>query len=252
IPSCDTMDKGTIIYILVMCWVLLIYGGITYLFAKKRDYMLLSGFHKRSKEEKEYLEESGYLDALGKLFTITFWIFAITFILGLLPIPYGFEIGISVFLIYLLIGMVCIQRYEVPHKRKKMTWIMSIISGATLLFVIGITAVGYLDNEVTVNEVTFEISGMYGVEWDVADIEMVELLDELPEVNIKTNGFATSNLLKGRFRLEDPYGSGLLFIHKNSDSKVLYVATDDDYVMINKKYANETEDIYEELVRVVE
>ncbi|HLR51438.1 MAG TPA: DUF3784 domain-containing protein [Candidatus Avamphibacillus sp.] len=245
------MDKGKIIYIFVMGWSLLIYGGLTYLIAKKKDYTLISGFNNRSKEEQEYLHESGYLEATGKLLTITFWMFFATFVLGLLPIPFGFGIGIAIFLITLLGGMVWVQRYEVPHKRKKMTWITGSISVGTLLFIITITAVGYMDNDINVSEDMFEITGMYGIEWNTEDIEIVELLDKLPEVHLKTNGFATGNLLKGRFRLEDPYGSGLLFIHKNSDSKVLFVATNDEYVMINKKNANETEEIYEQLITVV-
>src|SRR5690625_7779885 len=83
------MDKGKLIYILTMGWTLIIYGGLTYLVAKKKDYMLLSGFHRRPEEEQEYLHKSGYLDAMGKLLTITFWIFVAVFILGLLPIPFG-------------------------------------------------------------------------------------------------------------------------------------------------------------------
>lgn len=200
---------GKIIYVIAMGWTLIIYGGLTYLFARKKDYSLLSGYSRRPEEEKQYLEESGYLAAMGKLFTITFWLLAVTFVLGLLPISFGFEIGISGFLIWLLSGMVWIQRYEVPDKRKKMTWITGSISVATLVFIVGLTGVGYLDNEVTVNDDTFKISGMYGIEWEVADIEHVELRNDLPKVIMKTNGSAAGNILKGRFKLENLMALGL-------------------------------------------
>lgn len=245
------MNTGTIIYLLLMGWTLIIYGGLTYLFAKKKDYMLLSGFHKRPEEEQEYLKESGYLDAIGKLFTITFWIFAATFILGLLPIPFGFEIGISIFTILLFGGLVWIQRYEVPHKRRKMTWIMGSISGGTLLFIGIIIAVGYIENDINVDEETFEITGMYGVEWDIDAIQHVELLEEMPEVIARTNGISSSNLQKGRFKLEEPYGTGVLFVQRNEDADVLYIATEEEYVMISRD-AEETRDIYEKLMRVWE
>ncbi|MBU5465931.1 DUF3784 domain-containing protein [Virgibacillus sp. MSJ-26] len=246
------MDKGKLIYILTMGWTLVIYGGLTYLFAKKKDYMLLSGFHRRPEEEQEYLQKSGYLDAMGKLLTITFWIFVAVFILGLLPIPYGFELGIGIFLIALLGGMVWVQRYEVPHKRKKKTWITASISGASLLFIIGAIGYGYLDNDVQVNHDTFEITGSYGVEWKIDTIESVKLLDALPKVKMKTNGFAPGNLLKGKFRLEEPYGTGRLFIDKKADTPVLYVATQDDYVMINRKNKNDIDDMYRKLIESIE
>lgn len=246
------MDKGKLIYIFTMGWTLIIYGGLTYLIAKKKDYMLLSGFHRRPEEEQEYLHESGYLDAMGKLLTITFWIFVAVFILGLLPIPFGFELGIGLFLIILLGGLIWVQRYEMPHKRKKMTWITAGISGATLALIIGTIGYGYLNNDVQVNHDTFEITGSYGVEWKIDHIESVELLDALPEVEMKTNGFAAGNLLKGKFRLEEPYGIGRLFIDKKANTPVLYVATKDDYVMVNRAKDNDIKSIYKQLFRVVE
>src|SRR5699024_12884575 len=105
-------------------------------------------------------------------------------------------------LIALLGGMLLVQRYEVPHKRKKKTWITASISGATLLFIIGTIGYGYLDNDVQINHDTFEITGSYGVECKIDTIESVELLDALPEVEMKTNGFSSGNLLNGKLRME--------------------------------------------------
>lgn len=242
------MDTGTIIYIITMGWTLIIFGGLTYLIVKKKEYFLISGFNKRSEEEKVYLQENGYLDAMAKALTISFWIFALTFIVGLLPVPYGFEIGIGIFLIVLLGGMIWVQRYEVPYKRKKAIWTTAIISIVTLGFIIAIFVVGYIDNEIKVNQDIFEITGMYGLELDIDDIEHMTLLDELPEVIMKTNGFATTNLLKGRFQLVEPYGTGTLFIQKRT-KPVLYIQTKDDYVMIARKDANETKELYESLIQ---
>ncbi|HEY4599949.1 MAG TPA: DUF3784 domain-containing protein [Cerasibacillus sp.] len=242
------MDTGTIIYIITMGWTLIIFGGLTYLIVKKKDYFLISGFYKRSEEEKVYLQKSGYLNAMAKAMTISFWIFTLTFIVGLLPIPYGFEIGIGIFLIVLLGGMIWIQRYEVPYRRKRATWTTAIISIVTLGFIIAIFVVGYIDNEIKVNQDIFEITGMYGLELDIDDIEHITLLDELPEVIMKTNGFATTNLLKGRFQLVEPYGTCTLFIQKRTNP-VLYIQTKDDYVMIARKDANETRVLHDLLIQ---
>ncbi|MBS4219901.1 DUF3784 domain-containing protein [Bacillus sp. FJAT-49711] len=245
------MSTGTIIFIIAMGWALIIYGGLTYLIVKKKEYSLISGFLHRSKEEQEYLIQNGYIEALGKILKITFYLFAATFLLGLLPIPYGFETGISLFLVVLLGGLIWMQKFEIPHKRKKMYWITGGIMAVTIGLVGGLIIAGSVDNEVTVNNEIFEVSGMYGIEWSIEEIKSVELLDELPEVIMKSNGFATSGQLKGRFQLEKPYGSGLLFV-SGKNKPYLYVTTKKDYLILNRKNSEDTQNIYEALLKVWE
>lgn len=241
------MSKDTIILIIIMTWTLIIYGGITFLIKKKRDYLLISGFYNRPDEEKEYLKQSGYLEKLGNLFLYTFYLLALAFLLTLFRVPFGAEIGFGSFLIVLLGGLIYLQKFEVPHKRKKLIWIFSSVSITVLLFLGFIFGYGYMTNDITITEDRFEVSGMYGVEWDIDEIEKVELLEELPEVLIRNNGMATTNLLKGKFRLEEPYGKGRLFIRKGK-SPYLYVATKEDYVLINKDSKEEIETIYNQLL----
>lgn len=139
------MSTGKLIYIITMGFTLISFGGITYLFKKKKDFSLLSGYSKRPEEEKQYLQESGYLKAMSNVFFTSFWIILVTFIVGLFPIPWAFEIGMSVFIIYLMIGFIWVQRYEVPHKRKKMYWLSGILSGGTLIFIAVIATLGFIN-----------------------------------------------------------------------------------------------------------
>lgn len=242
------METNTIILIIVMGWALVIYGGLTYLIVKKKEYSLISGFLNRPKDEQEFLKENGYIEALGKVFKITFYLFVATFLLALLPIPYGFEIGIAIFLIVLMGGIIWVQKFEVPKKRKKMYWISSVIAIVTIGIVGGLTIAGFTDNEITVNQKGLEISGMYGIEWPIEEIQSVELLDALPKVITKSNGFAAGNQLKGRFRLEDPYGSGLLFV-KGQTGPFLYVATDSDFLILNRDDTQDVHRLYESLLK---
>lgn len=228
---------------ILLGWVLLIYGGLTFLIVKKKDYTFISGFSNRPKEEQERLIQSGFIEALGKLLVMTFFLFVITYVFWLLSVPHSLEIGFSVFTVALLGGMMWIQRFEVKKKRKKMFWITGSISIGTLLFIVGLNLVGMQENDVRVDETTLTVTGMYGVEWELADIQSVELLEELPEVIMRTNGFSLANYLKGRFRLEKPYGGGLLFIQKKSPP-YMYVVTEDDYFILNRKQANETRELY--------
>ncbi|WP_058307143.1 DUF3784 domain-containing protein [Gracilibacillus massiliensis] len=240
------MDTGTIIFAIVMGWTLIIYGGITFLVVKKEETSLISGFANRPKEEQEYLKQSGFIKALGKLLTFTFYLLAITFILGLLQIPYGFEIGIAVCMIVLMGGMTWIQRYEVAHKRKKNYWIMGSVSVITLAFIASITFYGYIDNEIKVTNDQLIITGIYGEEIPFADIQNVEKTNHLPEVRAKTNGFAMTNKRKGKFRVEGYEETVTLFI--TGDTKpYLIVETQEQTIIFNRDSEDEIEQLYQQL-----
>lgn len=231
--------------IILLGWVGIILGGLTYLTVKKKDSTLISGFSNRPKEEQEQLKKNGYVDAVGKLLLATFIIYVVTYVLWIFSVPYSLEVGFSVLLLGVLVGTLWIQRYEVPHKRKKMYWIVGTVAFVVVVSIRVLTYFGLVENEVTIEDNVLVVSGMYGVEWELSDIQTVELLDELPDVLIRTNGFATEGQLKGRFLLEKPYEGGLLYVRTKADPPYLYVATDEDYFILNRKDSEETQKLYE-------
>jgi len=241
------MSKGMIIFIILMGWTLIIHGGITYLIVKKKEYSLISGFYNRPEEEQKYLIEHGYIEKMGQVFKQSFYLLLAAALLTVFKVPYGPAIGFTVFTLHLLIGIFYITKYEVPHKRKKTRWIIGSISIGTLAFVGILLGMTFIDNEVTITDETFEISGMYGDEWNIDEIVEINLLDELPVVELRTNGASTENWLKGKFRLEEPYGTGKLFVRRGN-TPYLYIAFEDEYIILNRETKSETEDIYKELM----
>ncbi|RWZ52227.1 DUF3784 domain-containing protein [Halobacillus fulvus] len=240
----DVMDTGWIVFSIIMVWVLLIHGGLTYLIVKKQEYSLISGFGNRPDEEQKELIENGYTKALGRVFIITFYLLLLTVILAFTPIPYGFEVGLGVFLLVLMIGIVWVQTFEVPRKRKKMLWLSSTFSSITLIVIFGLTVLGFLENEVTLEQDALKISGIYGEEWPYEEIQSVELMTELPEVIVKSNGFAISGQMKGRFLLEEPYEGALLFVNDNHPV-FMHIKTTDDDVFVSRTEKDEVEEVYE-------
>ncbi|WP_010093543.1 DUF3784 domain-containing protein [Ornithinibacillus scapharcae] len=238
------MTKDLLIFLIVMGWTLIITGGITYLIVKKKEYGLVSGFSNRPKDEQEYLIENGYIDKIGKLLLYTFYSMVLVVILTVFRVPYGMEIGFGLLMVIVLGGLVYVQRFEVPRKRKKYTWIYGISSFVIIGLIVGVYIIGNLDNEVSVEEGQLIITGMYGVEWDIKEIEEIELLDKLPEVLSKKDGFNTDTVRKGNFELEEPYGEGRLYV-KGENGPFLYVRIKDDYVIINRESSQEIKGIYE-------
>ncbi|WP_281659193.1 DUF3784 domain-containing protein [Halobacillus sp. Cin3] len=241
------METGTIAFSIAMGFALIITGGLTFLVGKRKEYGLISGFSSRPEEEKRILMENGYVKAVERLLFLLFLLFAGVFLMGLLPVPYGLEISLAVFLLVVLGGAVRVQMYEVPWKRKRSLWITSIL-GVLVISGIGIlTYFSVMENDVTVTETHLEISGMYGLEWDLENIDQVTIEEELPEVILKSNGFAAAGQLKGRFRLEEPYGPAHLFIHDQNEGPFLYVQKGEEGLWLSRETREEVEVLDEQL-----
>jgi len=148
-------------------------------------------------------------------------------------------------LLFLLGGFIFLTKYEVPKKRKRSYWISSSLFVIVVSFVTIIMFIGYQDFEFVIEEEQFSITGVYGDTWEIADIEQIQLFDEMPKVKWKENGFGLQTLAKGYFTVEG-YDSSLLFIHKNSNP-IMYIKVNDKDIFINGKNAEQTKNWYEQL-----
>ncbi len=240
------VEKGLIIFLIIMGWTLLIYGELTFLVVKKKDYFLLSGFANRPEEEQAYLKQNGYIEAVGKLLMVTFSLLALSFLLGVFSVPYGFEVGMAIFLIVLLAGTLWLQRYEVPRKRKRNYWLIGIITGIIVIFIAFLSIFGYQENDMVVVDNTLVIEGMYGDNIPIDQINKVEKIDQLPEITAKTNGFAMSNRLKGKFLTEKSEESIRLFIAGKS-SYYVTVETEEGLIIFNRENESELDKLYQQL-----
>ena len=131
-------------------------------------------------------------------------------------------------------------------QKTKRSYIISI--SLFILVIGGISVLSYFSYQgyklVAKND-SFEITGMYGDEWQYKDIKSVELMDELPEVTVRTNGVGLPTLSKGHFKVTG-YGSSLLFIQKGS-SPYIYIELKDKKVFINDKDPEQTRLWYQQL-----
>jgi hypothetical protein len=88
-------------------------------------------------------------------------------------------------------------------------------------------------------------TGLHGADLPLADIQSVTLVDALPPILVRTNGFASGGLLRGNFTLEQ-WGSGKLFINRNVPPYVV-VRMPDTFVAVNFENPDRTRELYEEL-----
>jgi hypothetical protein len=211
----------------------------------KKAYWLISGFSTRPKSEQQELIDNRSPQRTGTLFIATAIGMLLLLPLSFTAFKYAMEVQFGFMLVFLMGGLIYLSKYDVPHKRKR----NFIISTSLLVVVIGIIGslsfLGYQDYELTVRDDSFEITGMYGDEWRLEDIHKIKLMEEMPAVLSKQNGFGTSTIAKGSFKVSD-YGSSLLFIHKGS-SPILYIEVGKKKIFINSENAQETLNWYEKL-----
>ena len=99
--------------------------------------------------------------------------------------------------------------------------------------------------KVTFLEEGIQIHGMYGEVYTWESIAAVELMEELPTIEMRTNGSALGSNLKGHFRTKE-MGSVKLFVN-TQNPPFIYLETDDGGAIFNMNNANETQEIFREI-----
>jgi hypothetical protein len=231
------------LFIEIQLFMVLLFLFFGWAIVKKECYWLISNFNGKPKDEQQQLIKNGYPQGIGKLMLVTAAGMVILLPLSFTSFPYSLEVQFGFMMLFLLGGLVYLSKYEVREKRKRSYLFSSLLAIGTIGFVVGLYFLGYQDFELKDYDNSFEITGMYGEEWDYAEIRHVELLEEMPEVTWKENGFGLATLAKGYFKVVD-YGSSLLFIHKDSQP-YLFIETDHDKIFINSKSSSETIEWYE-------
>jgi hypothetical protein len=219
---------SVIVVFLILGWVV----------RKKKGYWLISGFASRPKEEREELIRNGYPQRMGGLLIITAIGMLILLPLMFTSFKYAMEVQFGFMIIFLMGGMIYLTKYEVPKKRKR-SYVISI--SLFIVIIGGIGALSYFSYqgyELVAKEESFEITGMYGDEWNYEDITSIELMEKLPEVTVRTNGVGLPALSKGHFKVRG-YGSSLLYIQKGS-SPYIYIELKDKKIFINDKDPDQT------------
>ncbi|MCP1156744.1 DUF3784 domain-containing protein [Bacillus infantis] len=233
----------------IQVFVIVLFSILGWAIRYKKNYWLISGFAGRPAAEQEELIQNKMPQKTGGLLLATAIGMLILLPLAFTGFTYAMEVQIGFMLLFLLGGSIYLSKFEIPRKRKRMYWFTSILSFAVIGFIIGLTYLGYQKPDLSITEETFEITGMYGDEWPLESITKIELLEEMPEVTWKENGFGLSTLAKGRFTVEG-YGSSLLFIHKKAP--YIYIEMGKKHIFINGENEEQTLNWHEQLANSVE
>lgn len=126
---------------------------------------------------------------------------------------------------------------------KSKGFVYSLIAAAILISVI--FYFGMKDPRVIAAGGKLEVKGIYGFTADIQALE-VDTVYSLPEISMRTNGFAGGGVLKGKFKLSTGE-KAVLFVSKSSKPYIRIRQAGQGTVYINFKNPNQTLVLYDKL-----
>jgi hypothetical protein len=182
-----------------------VFIGLAFLINPRNAEYLLSGYNTLSKADREKFDIVGYL----KIFKRYHIFLGATLLPGVLLIQLVSEVAASTFMIMYILGgylvfMIRTRSFSMNTKNQKTSLYISMtIMVITVIGVGYLLAIGFRDNPFEIKGDMIEIKGYYGVEINRSELLSVEVLEELPPIKIKTNGFAAGGYSKGNFKTKD-------------------------------------------------
>ena len=237
----------------------LIFGGTMLLLGllvhKAKLYFLISGYNTYSREKKENVDIISTAKLIGYY---GYSNAAVSFLVGILGYA-GIKIGIIVPIAFMMITTIIllsrIEKYDrnmydedgqMKKSSKAQIFLFIIILGGTFLFVGAMMFSSSRDTSVAINEKGIEIEGMYGASYAWSSMTELTMLEDLPEIIIRTNGSAIGSKLRGNFRMEE-LGAVKLFM----DAEVppyIYFEHEGRIVIFNLGEEEKTEEFYKKMV----
>lgn len=120
------------------------------------------------------------------------------------------------------------------NRMKSAYWGVGVM-GIVFIGSVGLFYMGLADNNIKLREEALVIDGMYGQEVPYIHIKTVEVVDQLPEISMKTNGFALGGSRKGYFKTKDGKQVKLLV---NQAPPLLKLTTNKAIIYWNSKNHN--------------
>lgn len=100
-------------------------------------------------------------------------------------------------------------------------------------------------NEILINDGKLIVTGKFGTEWELEEIQQISFEEEIPTIKRRNGGFSFGSIKKGQFSLEE-IGQGQLFIHTKR-TPFLYIQGKDDFIIINSKNPDITREWFQNI-----
>lgn len=149
-----------------------------------------------------------------------------------------FQISILPFIITLLIivfgYLIYMQKFDHNKKSKSEIMVMVVIGFITFAIMIITFSFGNEANNIIIKEDAIVIDGSYGITLKREDIKEIKLVDNIPEIGFKSNGYSDGGAIKkGDFKLEN--GEKVKLYVQSNKGPYIKISTVNFDVYINYK-----------------
>ena len=226
----------------------LIFFSLGFIVTKGNAKYILSGYNTMPETERSKVD----IEGLVRFFNRFHVVLGVSLFAGVLLISRFNNNWASAFMImypliaYLYMIVKSDQFYKNTSRKKWATY----FGGGILVIVIAVVGYtqlfSYKSSDILLKAETLEFEGMYGTEVSKQDIFDMKLVNELPPISYKSNGFAAGDHAKGSFKLKDGR-TVRLFVDKKGKSflwlrtrngEVYYNSEDIDMSELYKKIMN--------------
>ena len=183
----------------------LIFGAIGFLVTKANAQYILAGYNTMSERDRKAVDIDPYL-RFFKRFHIFLALSMLggVFLIGLINDNWASVFmtvyPLGAYLFFLIKGQ---SFYKGIKNQKSGTYLVGGILVAVIAALAVFSSVEYRSSELTLDGQKLKIKGSYGLTLNRQEIREQRLVDQLPPIAYKANGFAAGDYAKGRFKTKD-------------------------------------------------
>lgn len=212
---------------------------------KKKWYFLISGYNMMSKEEKQKVDVENLAKSLAKMAYIMAMLIILLGIFNYYELSTLSIVTTISFIVVPITFIIRSNKYMKNARSPRTKKITIIITTITLAFVTVVLVLSLKQTIFTVENESLTISGMYGDTIAFVEMTNVQLLEEMPKIELRTNGSAIGTKLKGHFKFEGGE-KAKLFLDK-SKPPFIKIETKDTIYYLNDVESKKTEALYKQL-----
>lgn len=244
-------------------WIYLLFGTALILMGLAvhvfKWYFLLSGYNTMSKDKQARVDTK----SLGRLMGIYSYLNGGLFVLlGILQ-GLGFKPPVTPAIAFFCVStgyfLIKAQKFDGnmyddtgklrPGAGKQLA-VPIIITLAALLFAGGVMFFSSQPARVTLLDQGIQIHGIYGEIYPWESIKSLRLMEDLPRIEMRTNGSALGSNLKGHFQTKE-FGSVKLFVNSQTPP-FIYLETDQGRTIFNLNDPDVTREVFSNILKQTE
>jgi hypothetical protein len=136
--------------------------------------------------------------------------------------------------------------YTLSKRRNTRARNQYLLFGAVVVIIVLFNLYGLRSPKITLDKDYFIIGGLYGGSINYREIDHIDTLTAMPDIQMKTDGFAFSKVCKGNFWLKEE-GNARLFINRSGSPFIKMRLNSGKVYYINFKERQKTIELFENL-----